>query len=308
MKSKNQGTQDLNLIHLNSRIDDPNLSRKNELTSHVQFFDGVPLPSVIEISESGTCNRSCSFCPRSAPNFPDIKTFINQAFVKKIGAQLSTWNYQGLILFSGFVEPLLDKKIANHIAELKSSAPNAQIELVTNGDPVTVSTLNKLANAGLDKMLVSCYDGEWQLGDIGALVSQSKFSIEDVVFRKRWLPEEENFGISLSNRGGMMKNAEFSLSELQDPMKAPCFYPSHTLFIDYNGDVLLCAHDWGKKAIAGNIHKETIHQIWTGKNFSMSRKALSAGKRSFSPCNICNVKGTRTGRAHAEAWGDCNNV
>ena len=44
-----------------------------------QFFPNtkIPLPSEIEISESGTCNRKCSFCPRSAPDFEDKKVFID---------------------------------------------------------------------------------------------------------------------------------------------------------------------------------------------------------------------------------------
>ena len=45
----------------------------------IQLFDyegiKLPLPTEIEISESGTCNRSCSFCPRSAPKFIDKKDY-----------------------------------------------------------------------------------------------------------------------------------------------------------------------------------------------------------------------------------------
>ena len=34
----------------------------------------LPLPTEIEISK-GTCNRSCSFCPRSAPGFEDKRIY-----------------------------------------------------------------------------------------------------------------------------------------------------------------------------------------------------------------------------------------
>ena len=38
---------------------DPLIKRKAELTKKIQFFkENTPLPSVIEISESGTCNRT----------------------------------------------------------------------------------------------------------------------------------------------------------------------------------------------------------------------------------------------------------
>ena len=58
---------------------DPLIKRKAELTKKIQFYKkNIPLPSVVEISESGTCNRTCSFCPRSAPDYNDIKEFISE--------------------------------------------------------------------------------------------------------------------------------------------------------------------------------------------------------------------------------------
>ena len=61
---------------------DPNIENKSKTVEEkIQFFEynntKLPLPTEIEISESGTCNRTCSFCPRSAPNFIDKKEFIS---------------------------------------------------------------------------------------------------------------------------------------------------------------------------------------------------------------------------------------
>ena len=116
-------SDDKTIFSLNTAVDDPNLERKRELTDVVQYYEGQPLPSVIEISESGTCNRVCSFCPRSAPNFEDIKEFISFEMIDKLARQLADVNYQGLILFSGFVEPLLDKNIFSHIKSLRTYLP-----------------------------------------------------------------------------------------------------------------------------------------------------------------------------------------
>ena len=44
---------------------DPQIDVKNELISkRLQYIANskIPLPSEIEISESGVCNRKCSFC------------------------------------------------------------------------------------------------------------------------------------------------------------------------------------------------------------------------------------------------------
>ena len=61
---------------------DTNLENKlKTVEGKIQLFEynGVelPLPTEIEISESGTCNRKCSFCPRSDPKFEDKKEFIS---------------------------------------------------------------------------------------------------------------------------------------------------------------------------------------------------------------------------------------
>ena len=98
---------------------DPNIKRKSEIIKNsLQFIKGtnVPLPSLVEISDSGTCNRKCSFCPRSDPNYQDIKEFITEKLHTKICKELSEHNYKGMLIYSGFNEPLLNKKIYNNIS------------------------------------------------------------------------------------------------------------------------------------------------------------------------------------------------
>ena len=73
---------------------DPNIKNKSKtVKDKIQLinFDGLmlPLPTEIEISESGTCNRSCSFCPRSDPNFEDKKEFISDTLHEKLCIELN---------------------------------------------------------------------------------------------------------------------------------------------------------------------------------------------------------------------------
>ena len=68
---------------------DPYIKKKSQKSNELfQYFPNtdIPLPSEIEISESGTCNRKCSFCPRSAEDFHDIKEFINTDLISKSAA------------------------------------------------------------------------------------------------------------------------------------------------------------------------------------------------------------------------------
>ena len=122
------------------------------------------------------------------------------------------------------------------------------------------------------------------------------------VLRKRYLPEEQDFGITLSNRGGMLENAEYKIPPKKEQIKQKCFYPSYKFFLDYNGDVLMCSHDWGKKNILGNLNKQSFKDIWLSDKYMEARQKLNNSDRSINPCNVCDVAGTLIGSKHSVAW------
>jgi MoaA/NifB/PqqE/SkfB family radical SAM enzyme len=281
---------------------DPAIPRKSRLIDNSLKTEKVPLPSVFEISESGTCNRSCSFCPRSDPSYPNDKKFISKQFIAKIAKELQEVKYEGIILFSGFVEPLLDKNIFKHVKVLRENVPNSRIEIVTNGDPLDLGRLIKLFENGLSTILISVYDGIKEADYFRALCEKANLTEEQFVIRHRYLPEDQDFGITLNNRAGMMKNAKFAIPPTTKAILKPCYYPHYTFFVDYLGDVLLCPHDWGKQRVVGNLLNMSFMEIWMGDAFKFARKNLADGNRNFLPCSVCDVNGTLMGSAHKDAW------
>ena len=278
--------------------------KKKQILDRLQLYNWnnfkLPLPTEIEISESGTCNRKCSFCPRSAPDFKDIKEFVSKDLINKVSLELKDLNYKGVVRFSGFVEPMLDKKIFDHIEIIKKSCPLSRVEIVTNGDPLSINRLKKLFNSGLDKILISAYDGSEDVIKFQNMVDELKLDKDQYIIRDRSLPEELDFGITLSNRAGMMEKAEYKIPKTRSPLKNPCYIPSYTLFFDYLGDVLMCPHDWGKKVILGNLKKEKLVDVWFSKKSMKIRNMLANSNRKFSPCNVCDVEGTLMGKANAK--------
>ena len=282
---------------------DPALGRKSSLINDsLHLVDGWPLPSVVEVSESGTCNRKCVFCPRSAPSFPDVKEFIKPELVSKLASELSEMNYAGIFLFSGFVEPMLDKKIYDHIKIVRNYLPLARIEMVTNGDVLNVARLKRLFESGLSTILISVYDSAEDAERFNEMCIGAGLDSKQFVIRHRYLPEEQSFGITMNNRAGMMASAEYAIPALREPLNAPCYYPHYTFFMDYLGDVLLCPHDWGKKRILGNLFNQSFREIWLSKVFMASRELLANANRKISPCNECDVKGTLMGSSHVVSW------
>ena len=283
---------------------DPNIKNKSKtVEDKIQLFDyasvKLPLPTEIEISESGTCNRSCSFCPRSAKDFVDKKEFITDKLHEKLCKELQDLNYKGTIRYSGFVEPMLDKNIYNLINMVRSFLPDSNVEMVTNGDPLNLKRLEKLFQSGLNRILISAYDGKEDADRLEDLCKSANLSSDQYIVRHRYYSEEKDFGITLSNRSGLMENAEFKIKSLAEPLKNPCYIPSYTFFLDYQGDVLMCPHDWGKKIILGNLNKTNLTDIWFSKKSMQIRKMLNKSNRNFTPCNVCDVEGTFMGEKNA---------
>ena len=284
---------------------DRNIIRRGEITDkEINFFQNtkIPMPSIFEISNSGLCNRKCSFCPRSDPNYKHINEFISEELHNKVINELSLNNFSGSIIYSGFVEPLLDKKIYSQIKDIRKKIPKSNIELITNGDVLNKNRIYKLFEAGLSYLLVSAYDSEDQANKFRKLLNSTNIEASKYIVRNRYYGEDKDFGITISNRAGSMNNSKYKIKSLDEPLKKKCTYPAYTFFIDFNGDVLTCSHDWGKKLIMGNLNKNSIFEIWTGEKFTLTRKKLLKADRNFSPCNVCDVKGDLIGKRHAKIW------
>jgi len=285
---------------INKKFLDTNIKNKSKtVEGRIQLFEyfgiNLPLPTEIEISESGTCNRTCSFCPRSSVGFKNKKEFITSQLHQKLCKELNELNYKGTIRYSGFVEPLLDKNIYNLVGMARNYLPEVNIELVTNGDPLNLKRLKTLFENGLNKILISSYDGKEESKKLEELCVSANLNEDQFIIRHRYYSKEEDFGITLSNRAGLMANARFKIDPLKAPLKKPCFIPSYTFFLDYQGDVLICPHDWGKKIILGNLRDQKLVDIWFSKKSMTIRKTLNRSNRNFEPCNVCDVEGTLMG-------------
>ena len=69
------------------------------------------------------------------------------------------------------------------------------------------------------------------------------------------------------------------------------------MFIDCNGDVLVCCNDWGRRGIIGNLLNNSIKDLWLSKNMDKFRLNLQNGDRSkLDPCRYCNIQGTKYGK------------
>ena len=131
------------------------------------------------------------------------------------------------------------------------------------------------------------------------MMNKLKIDKKKYVLRHRYYSKDKDFGITISNRAGNLINSEYKIPALKEPLKFKCNYPSYTFFIDYNGDVQMCSHDWGKKIVLGNLKNEKLIDIWFKEKSMKIRKTLLKSNRNFSPCNVCDVDGTLMGKINS---------
>jgi radical SAM protein with 4Fe4S-binding SPASM domain len=245
--------------------------------------------AVVEVNPTELCNRTCSFCPRyDSTVYPNKNLNMTVETAKTLDSQLKLNGFKGYICIAGYGEPLLNP----HILKIIETLSDHFIELITNADPILSGKHNiqSIVDAGVDRIMFSDYDSNEKLEEIAKewpMVRIRKF-IDD------GLDHYEDYGFN--NRAGAM----FSIEK---PLLRPCYIPSYKTMIDWNGNMLLCSHDWSKQTIFGNINETDISKIWNSDNFISMRKELIAGNRHlFKACSKCNVKGDIMGQEYAELW------
>ncbi len=296
----------INIGHNNPPLDPKetiykNINRKKPiLDREPQFYNGVPIPSWIELSLIDACNRSCSFCPKADESIaPNTYNKMQQSLIEKLCHDLKKINFEGAFCICGYGEPFLHKEclqIANKLSEV------GQVEIITNGDTININNLKKIYSSKTSRLLISLYDGPEQLKKFQKMISESQIPEDFVILRDRWYSDKIDFGVKLTNRTGTINIG--NQPNVEDYTKKKCYYPAYQVLIDWNGDVFLCPQDWQRRNTMGNIMQQSFMDIWSGKILSKYRKKLLEGDRSLSPCKSCNAEGTVYGEKHYEAWRD----
>ena len=249
-----------------------------------------PLTSLI-IEPTNTCNLRCTFC-FVTEGMTRKEGFMDFALFKKIIDDCPDLEH---LCMHNWGEPLLHKDI-EYITKKLSTVAN--VEVVTNGDPLNSKMLKKLYDSNAGRCLISMYDGPEQIQKFKKIINDSKVPEDFVILRDRWYDGTQNFGVKLTNRTGTVKIG----NQLDNSVHSICYYPSYQFLIDWNGDVFLCPQDWQRRQAMGNMMQEDIFEIWTSKIMKKYRQDLLNGKRINEPCKSCNAQGTLLGVNHAKIW------
>ena len=279
-----------------------NISRKKPILDRdPQIFNGVPIPSWIELSLIDACNRSCNFCPKFDENIaPNTYNKMEFSLIDKLCSDLKEINFEGAFCLCGYGEPLLHKDYIRIINKLSELGP---VEIITNGDVINNKSLKKIYESNASRLLISLYDGPEQLEKFTTMIKENDVPDDFVILRDRWYGDKIDFGVKLTNRTGTINIG----NQPDVKINKKCYYTAYQVLIDWNGDFFLCPQDWQRRMSMGNIMQKSFFNIWNGKLLSKYRKKLINGDRSLNPCNKCNAEGDVYGKKHYLAWKDIDN-
>lgn len=265
----------------NSKIDIINL-RRDQLSSTDDTLKSITL------NPTELCNRRCGFCPRSE-SYPNQNLHMSESTAERISEELTKFGFSGRLGWSGNGEPLLTKNFLKLVKTISSQNPQLKFhEINTNGDLLTVNLVDKIYESGINHIIVSVYDGEKELNKFEEMFS--KFPSNTFTLRKSYT---SNY-IGFTNRAG---NVNVNKENLLKNISKKCFIPFYKLFLDWNGDVIVCCEDWGRKSKSIlNINTHSLKEIWDSDELNKYRLYLKDGYRSkLSPCNTCNIDGEQVG-------------
>lgn len=249
-------------------------NKRNEKNDDVSFGTRIKgFPGNIEVGISKNCNLRCSYCPNTfiKQKLPD--EVMPMSLFEKVLKDLKEIDFDGVFCFHRFNEPLL-ANVEKYIIKAKEILPKIKPILYTNGTGLTRERLESLQKTPLDRIVVTQQE-QTKIGFIDKLRE-----IPDRLLKNVSVRYSED--ILLINRAGVMK-------QLGEPLKEPCYSIHASFAVDSDGKVPLCIDDYYGKVILGDVHNETIEEIWNKPSSQELRKILEEGRRKdIDLCKDCD--------------------
>jgi len=106
---------------------------------------------------------------------------------------------------------------------------------------------------------------------------------------KRW--EAEGFEmhvIDMDNRGDQLDMKDVGAEEMKP--NTTCRRPFHTMVLSWEGQSVICCVDYKREVKLGNVHEQSVYEIWNGPWATQLRKEyLSKDFTHLPTCARCTI-------------------
>ncbi len=285
------------------------------------FFKPVPdFPETVLLETSSGCNGLCVFCPYEEVKDSLPKGRMEEEVFQKVVDEIARFRPKSLIpCFLN--EPLLDPHLIERLQYIRRHAPATRINLTTNGSLLTKEKIAVLVDGGLLHEINISFQGiskeVYETSMPGLNFERTKENVEHLIryVQKQGKKEPEitvtmvhtqivapevkkaldywkGLGVKArvldyENRSG--ETNDTIATDQMLPYDA-CKRPFNTAVITFDGKVVLCCVDYKRKMIMGDLHEESLHEIWEGAKFREVRRLFLSKRRDEIPaCRDCRI-------------------
>ena len=273
-------------------------------------------PRAIQIQTDSRCNARCVFCGYTDTHKSLPQGAMDEALFKKIVDECGK-HWIGRISPYLMNEPLLDRNMPDKIAYINSKKKFlTKTKINSNGALLTEDMSEGLIRAGLRHLWISVqgyseetYRQSMNLSLAKVLENIDRFldirhrlgaklpklsittlntkivehEIEDA--RKYWAERDVTFKVhKVDNRSGKDLGG---LGAGKSKLRRDCDLFLKQAYVLYNGDVILCCHDWRRTVVLGNLNEQSLYEVWNSRRFLDIIRQYQAG--DFTNCAICRT-------------------
>ncbi len=309
------------------------LKSKLNLEKHVPLQNVIPVqtPFLVYLDPSSACNFRCLFCPSGHKELIDnsgySRSIMSLDLFEKVIRDFGEFERPIKVLrLNKIGEPFLNKHLSEMIACAKAGGTVEYVDLATNGSLFSCENLNRLFEAGLDRLNISVegvnreqyrkYAGigfdfdlfvenvQWLYAHRGRCEvtikipgnyltdAQKKEFLDtfgeycDRIFIEDIAPIWPFFDIEA--------HSDIRIAQTDGQYKQPlqpkdtCTYIFYSAVVNTDGSVSACCPDWEQKLIIGDVRVESFKNIWHSSKMNALRHQHLEGKRYDNKiCSQC---------------------
>ena len=287
----------------------------------------LAFPISLNIESTNLCNLECFFCPREESS-KGIGSLDYDLFTKIID-ECAAKGPLKLINLHKDGEPLAHPRIYDMVRYIADSGAAEEFGFTSNGILLDEKREDKLLAAGINKIGFSIdatsedsYERSKGRRKYGAVVENVRRFLRNkpdhvkvavkFIMMKENAGEEDEFVEMWRDSG-----AEIILNEYHDwsgsvrdsslhgiaPMSEnACENPFYSLSVNWDGSVSICCVDWDSQGVVGDVHEQSIEQIWRGEMLRRIRALHLAGRAcEVGACAGCSYK-SKENREYIGGW------
>lgn len=176
--------------------------------------------------------------------------------------QLGDLGYDKKLVFHFYNEPLLDKRIYNFIEYAARKVPQAFRLLTTNGDLLDQRKIEYLLDGCVTKVAISAHDIETFERFKKIRSNLEPENQNRLAIRSYYRVGDGGHAARITNRAGNidLDAGGYAVDEVDEAGLDGCDRVEFN--IDYKGDVHPCCMDFSGEYVLGNVHEESLVDIW----------------------------------------------